>query len=467
MAGKVVRHERYISVDIGYTMQAGNEGKKGSNKEWRGTVYEDGTFLAEWGKVGGTMQSKPFPCGSVDAANREMDRKVAEKLQEKTDKKTGMKTRYERVDVVETKEDETGGSRRTSSVNQGDLAAVARTQIASGDPIVAELVERLARENVHNIMQSAGRQMTYDDTTGLFSTPMGVVTQGTIDAARAILVEVSTFVPKRLFTDPGYVDAVQRYMRKIPMDLGYDRVTPDMIFPAMDAVHKQSDTLDALEASLKLVADRAAQAGVAVPVPVEPPKLFDVRLELVTDGKALDRFRKLYRDTRKDQHVCSHLDVKRAFVVDIATMTQAFDAKGKPIGKVTQLWHGTRTANLLSIMKGGLVIPPANASHCSGRMFGNGVYFANASTKSLNYSYGYWNTSDGRGRSDNCFMFLADVAMGKSYTPKGSGGRSLPSGYDSIWAKAGVSGVMNDEIIVPHTHQCNLVYLLEFSSGGR
>ena len=68
-------------------------------------------------------------------------------------------------------------------------------------------------------------------------------------------------------------------------------------------------------------------------------------------------------------------------------------------------------------------------------------------------------------------MFLADVALGRTHTPKGDC-RSVPSGCDSIWAKARVSGpeyrrILNDEFIVPHVHQCNLVYLLEFSPSGR
>ena len=39
-------------------------------------------------------------------------------------------------------------------------------------------------------------------------------------------------------------------------------------------------------------------------------------------------------------------------------------------------------------------VPPANASHCTGRMFGNGVYFSDQSTKALNYAYGYWGGGD-------------------------------------------------------------------------
>jgi poly [ADP-ribose] polymerase len=59
-------------------------------------------------------------------------------------------------------------------------------------------------------------------------------------------------------------------------------------------------------------------------------------------------------------------------------------------------------------------------------------------------------------------MFLADVAMGKPYYPTSSC-RSLPSGYNSMFAKAGQSGVLNNEMIVYNLFQASLKFLVEFS----
>ena len=93
-----------------------------------------------------------------------------------------------------------------------------------------------------------------------------------------------------------------------------------------------------------------------------------------------------------------------------------------------------------------------------------GQSFANASTKSLNYAYGYW--GGGGVRDENCFMFLADVAMGKHYVPKY--GEQLPkAGYDSTWAKKNESGVQNDELIVYNTAQICPRYLIEFAPQGK
>jgi len=126
---------------------------------------------------------------------------------------------------------------------------------------------------------------------------------------------------------------------------------------------------------------------------------------------------------------------------------------------IRQLWHGTRASNLLSILRQGLVIPPASASHCTGRMYGSGCYFSSVSTKALNYATNFWG---GSGDTSRTFMFLADVAMGKYYDAKDWGGSYPKPGTDSTWARAG-RALKNDEMIVYRLDQCNLLYLVEFA----
>ena len=61
-------------------------------------------------------------------------------------------------------------------------------------------------------------------------------------------------------------------------------------------------------------------------------------------------------------------------------------------------------------------------------------------------------------------MFLVDMAMGNEYTPNRGWGSSVwpHPGYDSTFARAGVSSVMNNEMIVYKIDQVNLKYLVEF-----
>ena len=142
-------------------------------------------------------------------------------------------------------------------------------------------------------------------------------------------------------------------------------------------------------------------------------------------------------------------------------MATAFTAKAQEIGNVKLHWHGTKASNLLSILKQGLIIPPANAIQCTGRMFGNGIYGSEQSTKALNYATNYWNPSGED--EDRVFMLLCDFAMGKEYHPQ-SYSRNFPAkGYDSTYVAPGAANTINQESVVYELDQVNLKYLCEFS----
>jgi poly [ADP-ribose] polymerase len=159
-------------------------------------------------------------------------------------------------------------------------------------------------------------------------------------------------------------------------------------------------------------------------------------------------------------HTSNNLSVQTVYKIEIKNMKQAFDKYGSKLPDIRQLWHGTKASNLLSIMKQGLIIPSSGSGHVTGRMFDNGIYFSDISTKALNYATNFWNSG---GSSDRTFMFLSDVAMGKTYIPKSWTDGPFPKkGYDSTFAKSGVSGVHNNEMIVYRLDQCDLVYLVEF-----
>lgn len=63
--------------------------------------------------------------------------------------------------------------------------------------------------------------------------------------------------------------------------------------------------------------------------------------------------------------------------------------KERNISEIKSLWHGSRNENWLSIVENSLSLNP-NAV-ITGKMFGNGIYFAPNSLKSWGYtSGGYW-----------------------------------------------------------------------------
>ena len=62
-------------------------------------------------------------------------------------------------------------------------------------------------------------------------------------------------------------------------------------------------------------------------------------------------------------------------------------------------------------------------------------------------------------------MFAADVVLGSSYVASEfQGFTKPPRGYHSVFGKAGVSGVEDNEFIVYKPDQVKLRYLVEFQT---
>jgi poly [ADP-ribose] polymerase 2/3/4 len=426
---KLIEELRFILTEIG----------SNQNKFWNVSLYDNDDVVTEWGRVGYAGQSKTF-----NSAGRNF-------MQSKIREKEGKGYRPQQV---------LGGT-KPSSVQVGsasELAQIAKTQIVSNNPLVEQLIARLARANVHHILQST--TMQYDASRGTFSTPLGIVDQLAIDQARDILVKIGSFVQSADYDNRKFMDEVNDYLMLVPQNIGMGRLNLRTKFPDMESVTKQNDILDSLEASLQAALSKPDDGSAPKP---QAPKLFDLRLNLIEDSREIERIRKFYRMTNQKMHACSHLDVKTVYEVEIGEMHAEFEAKGRPVGNVMELWHGTKTANLLSIMKSGLKTSPPSTAAIAGKMFGNGIYFSDQSTKSLNYAYGYWHGS----REDNCFMFLCNVAMGNYYVPAGPSSQLPMKGYDSTFAQAHKSGVMNNEMIVYRNEQVDLTRLVEFSPNGK
>lgn len=144
------------------------------------------------------------------------------------------------------------------------------------------------------------------------------------------------------------------------------------------------------------------------------------------------------------------------------------------------LWHGSRLANYVGILSQGLRINPSNVVK-TGSMFGNGVYFANACTKSAQYM--------ACNRGNKGLIMLCEVALGETYellsskyvttlpsgkssthgvgksTPDPAGSRTLSDGtivpMGKLVSRQNFSGTLRyDEFIVYNSDQIRIKYLL-------
>lgn len=427
----IVREEKYIKSDV-----ANN-----NNKFWYIELYSDDTVITRWGRVGDVGQSKTFPGAGVSFLEK--------KCREKESERNG-EIPYRKLNVI-------GGTAATktastSTVRDSEIREIAKKQIKTNNPLVTRLVEYLTNVNAHNIGVASGGKITYNDTTGLFSTPLGIITQQNIDEANSILTQIGDLIAKRDYGS-SLGDLTNSFCMLVPQDLGHKRLDVREFWSGLPKVQYQKGVLDSLQASL----DAAISSPNTKTINIPEKKIFDVELNIVSDNAIVDRIHRLYYRTRKN-HSCNYLNPAEVYEIKIGKMAEEWKNDGAKMTNIWELWHGSSCSNLLSIMAKGFVIPPRTSSNVTGRMFSDGTYASSISTKALGYSTGYW----GKSSHNRYFMFLLDMAMGKFFVPPGPSDNLPKHGYDSTFAKPGYSGIQNEEMIVYRTSQCNPKYLIEF-----
>ncbi|PIK56119.1 putative poly(ADP-ribose) polymerase pme-5 isoform X2 [Apostichopus japonicus] len=93
------------------------------------------------------------------------------------------------------------------------------------------------------------------------------------------------------------------------------------------------------------------------------------------------------------------------------------------VGNHQLLWHGTKSSNLISILKRGLLTQPIESAGFTGNLFGQGIYTSSMVCKSMNYCSNFYE------RAPSKFLLLCEVAVGKSQTDVSEVG--FKKGFDS------------------------------------
>lgn len=403
-----------------------------NNKFYEVTMEDNDQVSVRYGRVDGAAQRANKGSGAYA-----FDRVVREK------KAKG----YKEVDIVV--KDSNGKAQRS-------LTELAKRDVIGNNPVLAALMERLINQNRHQLQEASGGRITIED--GQVKTPVGLITMANVESAKNVLVTLQDLVAKKKTDSAKYNESLNQYLTLVPQKVPHLRGWGPTFFDGFTTFEKQVDLLEQLEASLQAMLD--APPPVDEDQPIQDQRLFGYSIKPMEDKKKFKEIEQFYKSQLNARHVSAKLKLKAVYEMVNDDARSRYEARAKKVGNEMRLWHGTRACNLLSIFKSGLIVPRSSNGNftISGRMFGDGLYFSDQSTKSLNYSYGYW----GHGSYDtNCFMFLCDVAMGKMYTPPHScdGKRA---GYDSCFAQAQKSGVQNNEMIVYDIDQASLRYLCEF-----
>ena len=444
-----------------------------SNKFYHVTLFDDGTVTKRYGRVGAEGVTNTERTG-LAGYNKIINQKL--------------RKGYKETSVVADSHPAPAKNTNLSTIAKKALLAE-----GSANSVLEELVDTLVRLNNHDILETSGGLIKVN-SDGLMTTPLGLIDQSSIHAARNILAALE----RTPVSHPQFVPQLEEYLRLIPQKVGSKRGWYETFFNKDNSFLAQQEFLKQLSESLALREERkkaALEAAEAAgktedELAAKYENLFKIRVRLLEDDHRFSLINDLFEAGKsRHHHASTNLKLKRVYALTDEESVKRYEELKQEKGNVKTLWHGTRANNVLSILRKRLFVPPVSGGTISiqGRLFGSGVYLAPAlagplseyskggklvpipggSTKSLNYSVGgVW---DRGARDSRCFMFLTESVLGREFSPDARYGYSddriqRSSKYDSIHAYASRTGLMNDEVIIWNAEQISIRYLCEFES---
>lgn len=393
-----------------------------NNKYYKQIPHGD-TWTAEYGRVGSSPQKRTY-------SMREWDSKYKEKIR---------KGYVDQSDLVE------------------DLIQVQKK--TNENPEYKEIENKVILEIVNRLQQMARKAISDNYTIS-----SNKVTQAMIDEAQNVLVELLSIEDVeefnntllRLFTViPRKMSDVKSFLAKSKEDFS-------------KIIQNEQDLLDVMKG--QVVQKQAEEVVEEVPEEERKPVTILEALGLEFEecdqndiikiksclGSCADKFHAAWR--------VKNLKTQKRFDEFVAD---------EGIQERKLLWHGSRNENWWSIINSGLLLKPTNAI-ITGKLYGNGCYFAPKARKSLGYTSlrnSYW----ANGNADFGFMALMDVAYGvpydvydfdsKYYSLNYEGLQKFKKGANCLHAHAGASlgysSLKNDEIVVYKEDQMTIKYLVE------
>lgn len=304
--------------------------------------------------------------------------------------------------------------------------------------------------------------------------PLGTLTLSQIEHGRTMLQEIQQYLvdkPKAKGTiNADLIKFSNNFFSAIPQKIAL-RPKPSSGQKVLDEwlktiVLNDEARLDEKEELLGLLADvQGMVKGFATTDVDKKYEEIGCKYEyLSTDNTSYKKIENFMNSTRSRHHTWK-MSVKNIWKVGVKGQAEKHAPTMDKIGNIQPLFHGSGPQNILGICKHGLLMRPPGV-YISGSMFGNGLYFADQSSKSEQYAFGRF--GGGSGKADTFFMFVADVSLGeiKKYKDAQSNLTKAPQGFHSVQGEKG-SYLLHNEFIVYDLKQHILQYLVEFSTNQR
>lgn len=373
---------------------------------------------------------------------------------------------YKKVDMVSTSHGSEVGNQKILSQDfkkdnvATDSKVTKKSQLGTA---VISLVGRLYTE----AGQACASQLNGSLQTTA-SNPLGTLSLTQLNEGKAILSEVNALLSKSTSLvdsiDSAVIDLSNKFYSAIPQEIplrpkGEDARKEWMRRYALN----NAKILDEKGDLIDLLGDvKGMMAGFAT----DDVSAKYEEMNCVVEEVSPDEFKKIkdFLESSQSRHHSWKLQAKRVWSVR-SRGQKGYKEYVDKIGNVTSLFHGSRASNILGICKKGLLMRPPGA-YVTGSMFGNGLYFADQSTKSSQYATARFGGSAGGGNT--FFMFVAAVGLGKikEFEDSQSYLTKAPSGYDSVKGIKGRSLVHN-EYMIYDVRQNELQYLIEFEQSYR
>jgi len=319
------------------------------------------------------------------------------------------------------------------------------------DRVIAEIVERLqarARKTVeenYTVSSTAVSKKMIEVAQHLIDK---LVSENNLIEFNEILLDLFRVIPRKMNINRGVKD----YMAKSNEDFGKIIQSEQDL---LDVMHGQVATHDAEEDEDDNIEKFDRTILDIMGLVIEQTTDEDIKIIKNSLGDIKDKFHKAWK------------------VKSIKTQ-EKFDkfVNDNNIKERKLLWHGSRNENWWSIICNGLVLRPQAV--ITGKLFGNGIYYAPKAQKSLGYTSingSYW----AKGGESSGFMSLYDVAYGIPYNVYDfdnkfnnldyNGLQRLCPNSNCLHAHAGAnlgnSRLRNDEIVFYQENQITIKYLVE------
>ena len=400
--------------------------EKNNNKFYKMIDAGNGEWIAQYGRVGnGRAQQRKY-------SNRVYNTKLQEKLAK------GYK------DVSD-----------LHAISTAPQQEISFTDIT--DEKVSEFINRLMAFAKHTIKSN-------------YTVNANDVTQKMVDEARGLIQNLRNIANNNMSETTvvrAFNDVLKELMHVIPRRIagqgaeGVKRMMAACKADCVAIILREEDLLDIMEGQVKIQERKLEYVGSSQTL----LEAMGIQMYTATDSQVEEVKRHLSPSLRSQlKAVYRVINMKTQERFD-AYLKENANSNGAP--KVKMLWHGSRNENWVSILQKGLLLKPDAV--ITGKMFGNGIYFAPSARKSWGYtSAGKW-TGD---HSDTAIMSLYATAYGVPHEVyshdsrwKGYNFDRLQSDYPNcscVHAKAEKGMLLDDEIIFYREDQMTISYICEF-----